>query len=71
MTNIAIIGDEKTGRTSLAGVLGKKGTDSDITLFNDDRHEDKFVYIDSKSYPKSVKSIMAALNLSDMAILCV
>ncbi|WNY25690.1 EF-Tu/IF-2/RF-3 family GTPase [Methanolapillus millepedarum] len=71
MTNIAIIGDEKTGRTSLASKLGKKGTDSDITLFDDDRHERKYVYVDAKSYPKSIKSIMAALNLADMALLCV
>jgi Selenocysteine-specific translation elongation factor len=71
MTNIAIIGDEKTGRTSLASKLGKKGTDSDITLFNDDRHEQKYVYIDAKSYPKSMKSIVATLNLSDAAILCI
>ena len=71
MTNIAIIGDEKSGRTSLGSKLGKKGTDSDITLFNDDRHEQKYVYIDAKSYPKSLKSIVAALNLSDTALLCV
>jgi Selenocysteine-specific translation elongation factor len=71
MTNIAIIGDEQSGRTSLGGKLGKKGTDSDITLFNDDRHEQKYVYVDAKSYPKSMKSIVAALNLSDMALLCV
>lgn len=71
MTNVAIIGDEKSGCTSLAGVLGKKGTESDIILFNDDRHEEKFVYVDAKAYPKSVKSLMSALNLSDMAILCI
>jgi selenocysteine-specific translation elongation factor len=71
MTNIAIIGDEKTGRTTLASKLGKKGTDSDITLFNDDRHEQKYVYVDAKAYPKSMKSIVAALNLSDMALLCI
>ncbi|WNY27792.1 EF-Tu/IF-2/RF-3 family GTPase [Methanolapillus ohkumae] len=71
MTNIAIIGDEKSGRTSLASKLGKKGTDSDITLYDDDRHERKYVYVDAKSYPKSIKSIMSALNLADMALLCV
>lgn len=71
MTNIAIIGDEQSGRTSLGSKLGKKGTDSDITLFNDDRHEQKYVYIDAKSYPKSLKSVVAALNLSDMAVLCI
>ena len=71
MANIAIIGDEKSGRTSLGSKLGKKGTDSDITLFNDDRHEQKYVYVDAKSYPKSMKSIVAALNLSDMALLCI
>jgi selenocysteine-specific elongation factor len=34
MANVAIIGSEKSGRTSLAGKLGKKGTESDITLYN-------------------------------------
>lgn len=71
MTNIAVIGDEKSGRSSLASKLGKKGTDSDITLYNDDRHERKYVFIDSKSYPKSLKSLTAALNLADMVVLCV
>lgn len=71
MTNLAIIGTEKSGRTSLAANLGKKGTSSDITLYNNDKENRKMVFVDPHSYPKTLKSLVTALNVSDMAILCI
>lgn len=71
MTNLAIIGTEKSGRTSLAANLGKKGTSSDITLYNNDKENRKMVFVDPNSYPKTLKSLVTALNVSDMAILCI
>lgn len=71
MTNIAIIGTEKSGRTSLAANLGKKGTSSDITMYNNDKESRKMVFVDPHSYPKTLKSLITALNISDMAILCI
>jgi len=71
MTNIAIIGTEKSGRTSLAANLGKKGTSSDITMYNNDKESRKMVFVDPHGYPKALKSLVTALNISDMAVLCV
>lgn len=71
MTNIAIIGAEKSGRTSLAANLGKKGTSSDITMYNNDKESRKLVFVDPHSYPKALKPLITALNISDLAILCI
>ncbi|MDD4497021.1 MAG: elongation factor Tu [Methanosarcinaceae archaeon] len=71
MTNIAIIGTEQSGRTTLAANLGKKGTHSDITLFNNDKESRTMVFVDAHSYPKSLKSLITALNVSDLVVLCV
>jgi selenocysteine-specific elongation factor len=71
MTNVAIIGTEKSGRTSLAANLGKKGTSSDITMYNNDKESRKMVFVDPQGYPKALKSLVTALNVSDMVILCV
>jgi selenocysteine-specific translation elongation factor len=71
MTNIAIIGTEKSGRTSLAANLGKKGTSSDITMYNNDKESRKMVFVDPQSYPKTLKPLITALNVSEMVILCI
>jgi selenocysteine-specific translation elongation factor len=71
MTNLAIIGTEKSGRTSLAANLGKKGTSSDITMYNNDKESRKIVFVDPQGYPKALKPLVTALNISDIAILCI
>ena len=71
MTNLAIIGAEKSGRTSLAANLGKKGTSSDITMYNNDEESRKMVFVEPQGYPKSLKSLVAALNISEIPILCI
>jgi selenocysteine-specific translation elongation factor len=71
MTNIAIIGTEKSGRTSLAANLGRKGTSSDITMYNNDKESRKMVFVDPQGYPKTLKPLITALNISDMTILCI
>ena len=71
MTNLAIIGTEKSGRTSLAANLGKKGTASDITMYNNDKESRKMVFVDPQGYPKALKPLVTALNISEMAILCI
>ncbi len=71
MTNVAIIGTEKSGRTSLAANLGKKGTSSDIAMYNNDKESRKMVFVDAHSYPKTLKSLVTALNITDMVILCI
>lgn len=71
MANIAIIGSEKSGRTSLAHNLGKKGTESDITLYNFVKGERVYSFVDANGYPESLKPLIQAINLSDIALVCV
>jgi len=71
MANVAIIGSEKSGRTSLAGNLGKKGTESDITLYNFVKGDRIYSFVDANAYPASLKSLINAINLSDIALVCV
>ena len=71
MANISIIGSEKSGRTSLAANLGKKGTESDITLYNFVKGDQIYSFVDANGYPGSLKSLINAINLSDIALICV
>src|SRR5574341_237432 len=71
MANVAIIGSEKSGRTGLAAKLGKKGTESDITLYNFVKGDHIYSFVDANGYPDSLKSLINAINLSDIALVCV
>jgi selenocysteine-specific elongation factor len=71
MANISIIGSERSGRTGLAAILGKKGTESDIALYNFIKGNDVFSFADAIGYPASIKSLINAINLSDIALVCV
>ncbi|MDK2892462.1 EF-Tu/IF-2/RF-3 family GTPase [Methanohalophilus sp.] len=71
MTKVAIIGSEQSGRTSLATKLGKKGNVADITMYDFSKNDIVMTTIDANGYPKSLKSLITALNLSDIALLCI
>ena len=71
MANVAIIGSEKSGRTNLAAKLGKKGTESDITLYNFVKGDRIYSFVDANGYPSSLKSLINAINLSDIVLVCV
>jgi selenocysteine-specific translation elongation factor len=71
MANVSIIGSEKSGRTNLAANLGKKGTESDITLYNFVKGNDIYSFVDAIGYPGSIKSLINAINLCDIALVCV
>ena len=71
MVNIAIIGNSKCGKTDLASIFGKKGTDSDITFFNTRKQNKEYIFIDPKTYPKTLKSLITAITLSDIIIFCI
>ncbi|OBZ34722.1 EF-Tu/IF-2/RF-3 family GTPase [Methanohalophilus sp. DAL1] len=71
MTKIAIIGSEGSGRTSLAAKLGKKSTAADITMYDYAKNDVVMTTIDANGYPKSVKPLVTALQLSDIALLCI
>lgn len=71
MANVAIIGSERSGRTGLAGKLGKKGTESDLILYNFVKGDRVYSFVDTDSYPESPKPLVQALNLSDIVLICV
>ncbi|MBW6517021.1 MAG: elongation factor Tu [ANME-2 cluster archaeon] len=71
MVSIAIIGGEGSGRSSLAAKLGKKGNESDITLYDFAKGEQILTIIDPSGYPASPKPLMTALGMVDMVLLCI
>ena len=71
MTKIAIIGGQQSGRTTLASKLGKKGNVTDIAIYDFSKSGRTLVSIDATGYPKSIKPLVTALNLSDIALLCI
>ncbi len=71
MANVSIIGSEKSGRTSLVAKLGKKGTESDITLYNFVKGDHIYSFVDANGYPESLKSLINAINLCEISLVCV
>ncbi|MCK4937433.1 MAG: elongation factor Tu [Methanosarcinales archaeon] len=71
MVSIAIIGGEGSGRSSLAAKLGKKGNETDITMYDFAKGEQILTIIDPSGYPASPKPLMTALAMADMVLLCI
>lgn len=71
MTKITIIGSQQSGKTTLAAKMGKKGNVSDFTMYDFAKGDKIMTIIDPTGYPDSVKPLISALTLSDIAILCV
>lgn len=71
MTKITIIGSEQSGKTTLAGKLGKKSNVTDVTMYDYAKNNRILTTIDATGYPASVKALITALNLSDVALLCI
>ena len=71
MTKIAIIGSEQSGRTALASKLGKKGNVSDVTIYDFTKSGTVLMTVDATGYPKSIKPLVTALNITDIALLCI
>jgi selenocysteine-specific translation elongation factor len=63
---VAVIGPE-----GYAGHLGKKGTVSDITFYNQKRDETTVTYIEPSRYPERISSLFFAVSIADMALLVV
>jgi selenocysteine-specific translation elongation factor len=40
-------------------------------MYNNDKESRKMVFVDPQSYPKALKPLITALNISDMVILCI
>ena len=62
--NISIIGSK-----GLAKQLGKKGTSSDITLYNTSFQGRYFTFIEPEKYPEKVQTLFQAMSMSQFTIL--
>ncbi|AEH59897.1 elongation factor Tu domain 2 protein [Methanosalsum zhilinae DSM 4017] len=71
MTKITVIGNEGSGKTTLASKLGKKGAVSDIVTYEFSKSGEVLTIIDPAGYPKSIKPLLTALHLSDIALVCI
>ena len=63
---VAMLGDE-----ALAAELGKKGTVSDMSLFNFKRGDIGVTYVHPSRYPEKLQSLANALAMADAALLVV
>lgn len=59
------------GPGGYAGHLGKKGTVSDITFYNQKRDQTTVTYIEPGRYPEKVSSLFFAVSMADMALMVV
>src|SRR3989338_280093 len=64
--NISIVGSK-----SLAKELGKKGTTSDITLYNTSFQGRYFTFIEPEKYPEKIQPLFQSINMSQFSILFV
>ena len=71
MVNVAMVGGEQSGKTTLASKMGKQGTESDIVLYNFVKGDNILAIVDPVGYPKSPKPLVNAINMSDVTLFCV
>jgi selenocysteine-specific translation elongation factor len=59
------------GDPDLPGELGKKGTTSDLALYNRKSGDDIYAFVTPLTYPDKLASLMQAMAMSDCAILAI
>ncbi|HYO06039.1 MAG TPA: EF-Tu/IF-2/RF-3 family GTPase [Phototrophicaceae bacterium] len=57
------------GDTSIASDLGKKGTSTDISIFDKKTNDQIFSYCCSNTYPEKLQSLLQSIAISEYAIL--
>ncbi len=55
----------------MAKKLGKKGTESDLTLYNVKVEDTVLSFVEPTSYPDKIQSLVSALNMADQVLLTV
>jgi len=53
----------------LAASLGKKGTESDVTLYNHKQGDVILSFVEPSSYPEKIQSLASSLNIADQVLL--
>ncbi|MCS3923934.1 EF-Tu/IF-2/RF-3 family GTPase [Methanosalsum natronophilum] len=71
MAKIAIIGNQSSGKSTIATNLGKKTNSSDIVTYESKKNNDVITTIDPVGYPKSIKPLIVAIELSDIILICI
>lgn len=71
MVNVAMVGGEQSGKTTLASRIGKIGTESDVVLYNFTKGENILTIVDPVGYPKSPKPLVNGVNMADVIVFCV
>ncbi len=64
--NIAVL-----GKTGYSKELGKKGTESDVTLYNVKKGQITQTIIEASKYPEKLQSLFYAASFADLAVLVV
>ena len=54
---------------NLAASIGRKGTQSDITLYNHKQDDMIISLVEPSSYPDKIQSLLTSLNISDQVLL--
>ncbi len=54
---------------NLASSLGRKGTESDVTLYNNKIDDTILSFVEASTYPDKIQSLVSALNMADQALL--
>ncbi|HZH39107.1 MAG TPA: hypothetical protein VEX17_03495, partial [Bacillales bacterium] len=62
--NFVILGD-----ASIASDLGKKGTSTDISIYDKKTNEQIFSYCYPNTYPEKLQSLLQSIAISEYAIL--
>jgi selenocysteine-specific translation elongation factor len=53
----------------LAGALGKKGTVSDVSMYNSKMGDAVLSFVEPSSYPDKIQSLVSSVNMADQALL--
>lgn len=53
----------------LATSLGRKGTESDVTLYNHKLNDKVLSFVEPSAYPEKIQSLVSALNIADQVLL--
>ncbi len=61
---VVLLGDEDLGK-----LLGKRGTKSDITLYNRKHNGRLYSFVEPHTYPEKLSSLLQSINMADAAIL--
>ncbi|MEM3852239.1 MAG: EF-Tu/IF-2/RF-3 family GTPase [Methanomassiliicoccales archaeon] len=66
--NLALVGGPQGRLIEIAGAIGKKGTESDLIIFDRKTDEKCLSIVIPKSYPERMQPLLQSLNMADAVI---